>query len=277
MDRRSAKVWHRLKEAGLNAAILKGQGVATEYGELASLRQSGDIDVWVLGGYDKVCEYVQSVAPTKDVAYHRFHFEVFKDTEVELHHRPTLMRNLFDDRKLTRWYNSFHVDSFRFLEDKGFAVPSYDFNRIFILTHIYRHFLFEGIGLRQVMDFYFVLLNSTGNKDELKLLKDFRLTRFAQAIMWILYSQFGLEREKLMACGMNEKEGRFVLNEIMTTGNFGQADQRYRYVHLRKVRQKLAHGAHLISHYPLEVVWTPIWLLYHRYWKKQTKRNQKKI
>ena len=32
MDKRSAKVWKKMKEAGLDAAVLKGQGVATEYG-----------------------------------------------------------------------------------------------------------------------------------------------------------------------------------------------------------------------------------------------------
>ena len=223
-----------------------------------------------------MCDYVQKVAPTTDLAYHRFHFDVFKDTEVELHFRPTLMRNLFDNRKLERWYNSFGADSFVYLENKGFAVPPPEFNRIFILTHIYRHFLFEGIGLRQVMDYYFVLRNICNSdpslEKERELLRKLRLKRFAEAMMWILHTQFRLE-EQYLICGMNEKEGRFVLKEILTTGNFGRADQRYRYKHLRKVRQKIAHGSHLLLHYPSEVLWTPIWLVYHRYWKKAHKRE----
>ena len=277
MDKRTALTWHKLKEAGLDSAILKGQGIAQEYGELAPYRQSGDIDVWVLGGYDKVCNFVQEISPTTDVAYHRFHFKVFSDAEVELHHRPTLMRNLVDDRKLARWHNSFGADSFRYLKDKGFAVPSAEFNRIFILTHIYRHFLFEGIGLRQVMDYYFVLRNS-GNLDtekskrEKKVLSMLRLERFAEAMMWILHTQLGLE-EQYLICRMNEKEGRFVLNEIETTGNFGRADHRYRYKHHRKLKKKIMHGAHLFLHYPSEVLWTPVWLIYHRYWKKAHKRE----
>lgn len=289
MDLRTAKVWQRLKQAGLDAAVLKGQGIATLYegrgkkedgrDDLSTLRQSGDIDIWVLGGYQKLCDYVQSVAPTTDIAYHRFHFNVFKDTEVELHHRPTLMRNLFDDRKLARWYNSFGGDSFVYLEEKGFAVPLPAFNCIFILTHIYRHFLFEGIGLRQVMDYYFVLRNSSEKlrmeREELRVtLRELRLTRFAEAMMWILHTQFGLE-EQFLISGMNEKEGRFVLNEILTTGNFGRADQRYRYKHLRKIRQKLKHGSHLLLHYPSEVLWTPIWLVYHKFWKWNKRRQIK--
>ena len=273
LDNKTSEIWKKLKEAGLNSAIIKGQGIACEYGQLAALRQCGDIDVWVLGGYKAVCDYVQKTLPTKDIAYHRFHYPFYEDTEVELHHRPTLMRNLIDDRKLAKWYNSFGKESFVFNKEKGFAVPPASFNRIFILTHIYRHFLFEGIGLRQVMDLYFVLLNSEVNDKELDYLKEFRLLRFARAIMWILHTQFGLEEKKLMTCGMDEKEGRFVLNEIMITGNFGYSDTRYRYKYFFKLRRQMRHGAHLLMHYPSEVIWTPIWLIYHKIWKWNKKRS----
>ena len=166
MDQRSEEVWWKLKQAGLDVVVLKGQGIAMLYdvrckkddgrGEkeegrwkkeeehvddktttnandsnLGSLRQSGDIDIWVKGGYQKVCEYVQQTHPTDDVAYHRFHYDCYEDTEVELHHRPTLMRNLLDDRKLAKWYDSFGADSFVYLEDKGFAVPPSSFQDIY--------------------------------------------------------------------------------------------------------------------------------------------------
>lgn len=280
IDKETREIWSKLQQDGLDAAILKGQGIATLYGELAPCRQSGDIDIWVKGGYQKVSDYVQRTHPTEDVAYHRFHYDYFKDTEVELHHRPTLMRNLLDDRKLARWYNSFCADSFVYLKDKGFAVPSLEFNRIFILTHIYRHFLFEGIGLRQVMDYYFVLINNPveiAEKAEIgKTLKSFRMLRFAEAMMWILHSQLGLE-EKYLICGLNEKEGRFVLNEISQTGNFGYTDSRYTYRYYFKLRRQVAHGAHLLLHYPSEVIWTPIWLVYHKVWKWRKKREIRKI
>lgn len=289
VDIETETIWEKLKEDGLDAVVLKGQGIATMYhrvidnGELtvdnclASLRQSGDIDIWVKGGYQKVCDYVQKNYPTDDVAYHRFHYDYFKDTEVELHHRPTLMRNLFDDRKLARWYNSFGADSFVYLEDKGFAVPPVEFNKIFILTHIYRHFLFEGIGLRQVMDYYFVLKSDVRCKKEevVETLRSLRLTRFAEAVMWILHTQFGLDKQYLI-CRMNEKEGRFVLSEILQTGNFGQGDSRYRYKRWFKLRHHIAHGSHLLIHYPSEVIWTPIWLIYHKVWKWNKKRQIRK-
>lgn len=296
INKQTREIWSHLKKDGLDSAILKGQGIATLYDvgwkkddgrremeevvSLGAYRQSGDIDIWVKGGYQKVCEYVQRTHPTEDVAYHRFHYDYFKDTEVELHHRPTLMRNLLDDRKLAKWYNSFGTDSFVYIEDKGFAVPPIEFNVIFILTHIYRHFLFEGIGLRQVMDYYFVLRaqdEGRRKKEEVKrTLRELRLTRFAEAIMWILHTQFGLE-EKYLICGMNEAEGKFVLNEIAQTGNFGHSDTRYKYKFLFKLRRQITHGMHLLLHYPSEVVWTPVWLVYHKVWKWKKKREIKGV
>ena len=268
VDKETSEIWNRLKDDGLDAAILKGQGVALAYGDLAPYRQSGDIDIWIKGGYKIVCDYVQRTHPSNDLAYHRFHYDYFNDTEVELHHRPTLMRNLLDNKKLSRWYNSLSTDSFIYCDNKGFAVPPVEFNRIFILTHIYRHFLFEGIGLRQIIDYYFVLKTNGGkDKDEVgKILKGLKMTRFAGAVMWILHQLLGLE-EQNMICELNEKEGRFVLDEIMQTGNFGHSDTRYPYRRLFKLRRQIAHGAHLVLHYPSEIIWTPIWLVYHKMWK----------
>ncbi len=277
VDKQTAQIWKHLKEDGLETAVLKGQGIAQEYGELAEFRQSGDIDIWVKGGYQIVCDYVQRTHPTTDVAYHRFHYNYFDNAEVELHHRPTLMRDLLDDKKLARWYNTFGTDSFVHLKDKGFAVPPAEFNRIFILTHIYRHFLFEGIGLRQVIDYYFVLKNNGGkDKEEIaKVLKELKLMRFAEAVMWLLHEKLGLE-EQYLICGMNEKEGQFVLSEIEQTGNFGYSDTRYQYRTFFKLRRQLAHGAHLLLHYPSEVIWTPIWLVYHKVWKWEKVREIKR-
>ena len=272
MDQKTAEVWALLNKAGLDCAVLKGQGVAELYeirneelgirnDSLGMLRQSGDIDVWVKGGFDVVNDFVQKTRPSDDIAYHRFHYDMYADTEVELHHRPTLMRNLFDDRRLQQWCDSFDADTF-VMTEKGFAVPSLEFNRIFILTHIYRHFLFEGIGLRQLMDYYFVL--RTRNLDLNKLLVELSLRRFAAAVMWVMGHVFGLERE-YMLCEPDEKEGRFILDEIMQTGNFGYGDSRYK--RHSKLKRMTKHGLHLLIHYPSEVLWTPVWLVYHKVWK----------
>lgn len=276
IDEQTAFVWKQLSQEGLSAAILKGQAIATLYGALESYRSPGDIDVWVLGGFDVVNNYVQKTIPTVDIAYHRFHYDLFTDTEVELHHRPTLMRNFIDDVKLQKWYDSFSSDSF-VATGKGFSTTSLGFNRIFILTHIYRHFLFEGIGLRQLMDYYYVLISEKVTeqiKNEVnELFKRFRISRFAGGIMWILEHCFYLPHEYLL-CEPNSKEGHFILSEILETGNFGQNESRY--IGNGTLNRMTKHSLHLIAHYPSEVMWTPIWLIYHKVWKWIKKKNIKK-
>lgn len=279
VNRQCAELQNKLTKGGLSSCILKGQGIAQLYAEnLRGLRQSGDIDIWVKGGFQVVNEFIQKTNPTKDIAYHRFHYDIFQDTEVELHFRPTLMRNLFDNRKLQKWCDS--ILPSEFVETNlGFYVPPARFNRIFILTHIYRHFLFEGVGLRQVMDYYFVLRNA--NKEvqeasmvqevsEINLLKEFRLTRFAGALMWVMGHVFEMDR-KNMICEPDEKEGRFLLDEIMQTGNFGHGETRYN--GFGTFKRMTIHGLHLLLHYPSEVIWTPIWLVYHKLWKMKNKRK----
>ena len=76
---------------------------------------------------------------------------------------------------------------------------------------------------------------------------------------------FGLERE-YMLCEPDEKEGRFILDEIMQTGNFGHGDTRY--LGYSKLKRMTRHGLYLLMHYPSEVLWTPIWLVYHKVWKR---------
>lgn len=286
MDKKTAEVWTLLNNAGLKCAVLKGQGVAELYEirneeleirnvSLGMLRQSGDIDVWVKGGFDVVNDFVQKTRPSDDIAYHRFHYDMYADTEVELHHRPTLMRNLFDDRRLQQWCDSFGADTF-VMTGKGFTVPSLNFNRIFILTHIYRHFLFEGIGFRQLMDYYFVLKAShqpsPEMEEEITLIRRIGMQKFAEAVMWVLKHVFGLERE-YMLCEPDEKEGRFIFNEIMLTGNFGHGDSRY--IGHSKVKRMTKHGLHLLIHYPSEVIWTPIWLVYHKVWKYRKRKSKR--
>lgn len=272
LDSQTAYVYKVLTDHNLNATILKGQGIASLYEDrLSNVRQPGDIDVWVKGGFSRVKEFVELYSPSDDFTYHRFHVRFFEDTEVELHHRPTLMRNLIKNNVLQKWCNSFNSESFIYLPEKGFSIPSIEFNRIFILTHMFRHFLFEGIGLRQVIDYYYVLkAEKVRNHKQVEVLCDkLGFLRFAKAVMWVLHEKLGLEEDYLW-CHPDEKEGRVLLNEILKSGNFGQfdADNNGK---LPKYIQVMKHEWHLLFHYPSEVLWTPIWYLFHWGWKKWKK------
>lgn len=95
------------------------------------------------------------------------------------------------------------------------------------------------------------------------------MMQFARGLMWVMKEVFGLE-EEYMVCEPLEREGRFILKEVMTGGNFGHYDDRLGSVggKWQEVKRIIRHNMHLLAHYPSDVVWTPVWIAWHWGWKK---------
>ena len=150
--------WFRKK--GFRTCILKGQGNALMYPNPYS-RTPGDIDIWVEGGDKRVISFVRSISPHEKVCYHHIEFPSYKGVEVEVHYRPSFLLCFWHNRKLQKYYEK--VKEVQFLhrvklgEQGEIAIPMVEFNLIFQLTHIFSHLMNEGIGLRQLLDYYYVL------------------------------------------------------------------------------------------------------------------------
>ena len=110
-------------------------------------------------------------------------------------------------------------------------VPCLAFNRVFILLHCYQHFTRRGVGLRQILDYFFVLRasyeisNKNYKADSMNMISTLGMKRFAEAMMWIMKDVFGLE-DKYLLCEPDERYGKFLLDEVMQTGNMGHSDER---------------------------------------------------
>ena len=150
--------WFRKK--GFRTCILKGQGNALMYPNPYS-RTPGDIDIWVEGGDKRVVSFVRSISPHEKACYHHIEFPSYKGVEVEVHYRPSFLLCFWHNRKLQKYYERVKDEQFShrvMLGEQGeIAIPTVEFNLIFQLTHIYDHLMNEGIGLRQLVDYYFVL------------------------------------------------------------------------------------------------------------------------
>ena len=150
--------WFRKK--GFRTCILKGQGNALMYPNPYS-RTPGDIDIWVEGGDKRVISFVRSISPHEKACYHHIEFPSYKGVEVEVHYRPSFLLCFRHNRKLQKYYERVKVEQFShrvMLGEQGeIAIPTVEFNIIFQLTHIYSHLMNEGIGLRQLLDYYYVL------------------------------------------------------------------------------------------------------------------------
>ena len=150
--------WFRKK--GFRTCILKGQGNALLFPNPCS-RTPGDIDIWVEGGDKRVISFVRSISPHEKACYHHIEFPSYKGVEVEVHYRPSFLLCFWHNRKLQKYYERVKEEQFShrvMLGEQGeIAIPAVEFNLIFQLTHIFSHLMNEGIGLRQLVDYYYVL------------------------------------------------------------------------------------------------------------------------
>ena len=150
--------WFRKK--GFRTCILKGQGNALMYPNPYS-RTPGDIDIWVEGEDKRVISFVRSISPHEKACYHHIEFPSYKGVEVEVHYRPSFLLCFWHNRKLQKYYERVKEEQFshrvKLGEQGEIAIPTVVFNLIFQLTHIFSHLMNEGIGLRQLVDYYYVL------------------------------------------------------------------------------------------------------------------------
>lgn len=321
--------------------------VKTVEGGIPIAVSSGDSAEYVnYKGIAGVVEYAQLVRRTQGqppipwdrILYH--HVEMITDSgeEVELHYRPSFLCSPLRNRRMQRWFEENEqfqtlstststaqaespcvgrdrcLDSSNIPLSRGnegtFPIPTVSFNVIYQLLHIYKHLFDEGIGLRQLLDYYFVLralhierplqlpclgedldhqdkmlewARSTGkaaasNDEIMHVLGRFGMKRFAGAVMWVLQTVFAMPDEYLL-CPADEKEGKFLLDEIMQAGNFGEYDERIDRssksfmgfkvpVSMVHAWEKLKHNLRLIRHYPEEVMWEPVFRVCHFFWRR---------
>ena len=362
----SVKVCQNFENEGFANCILKGQGNALLYPN-PYMRTPGDIDIYLSGGRRKIMKYVNQVCPNQVMRYHHVDFPVMK-TAIEVHFTPSYMFCPIHNWRMQKWFKEVMGEqcAHRVSLPDGYGeihVPQVSFNVIYILSHLYRHIFTEGIGLRQLLDYYYVVcdfckvyqissnhlsnfsnhpvplskegstfspspsFSESGDVTALRCseplrskdggpskvspdcagwdrldgsgdttsacsldagsssfsacssvaldvvqreLKHLGLWKFAQAVMFVMKEVFGLSEDRMIA-PMNEKEGRFLLDEIMRGGNFGQYDDRmgskvgeskiHRYfrMNLRNLRY--------VKHYPTEAVCEPVFRTWFAGWK----------
>lgn len=306
LDKAAVEVAEWFGRKGFRTCVLKGQGNALLYPP-GMERTPGDIDLWVDGGDRKVVSFVRSLSPDEKVCYHHIGFPEYNGVEVEVHFRPSFLFCFRHNRRLQGYYERVMDGQFahrvKLGEQGEVAVPKAEFNLIFQLTHIFTHLMNEGIGLRQLLDYFFLLKNTnfignvggdgfllntdfTDNTDRIggnadgvdrRLLQDelrrLGLWEFAGAVMYIMKEIFGLEDNRLIV-PPDVKRGRLVLKEALEAGNFGQYDKRNWFGHsaLGHNLQRLYRDMRLVRFFPAEALSEPFFRIWHFFWRKRIVR-----
>ena len=242
---------------GLNGCILKGTGLAQLY-PTPERRQCGDIDVWVQGRRKDILKAFRKEFDVHDIIYQECKADVFKNTVVEVHFHPTKMYNPFTNAKLQRWLEQHSPIS----SDAPLTYPDAVFNAVFCMAHMFRHYLEGGLGLRQMMDYYYVLreLPAAERGPVMQALKRLGMARFAAAVMVCMQHEFGLEDEYLL-CPPDRELGKKLVGDIIKMGNFGVLDQR-NYSHdgeskWARFKRKNKRVFSNLKYYPREILWSP--------------------
>ena len=286
----ASKLYSMLRKDGLRCCILKGQGNALMYPNPYS-RNPGDIDVWVNASREQITEYAKKHFELEDdMRFH--HLETTMDgVPVELHFFPGIMNNPVYNARLQKWFKrnaDLQCSNVVSLPDDAgeIAVPTTAFNVIYQLTHLYHHFFDEGIGMRQIVDYYFVVISDEllVISDELLVIRDtlhrelkhLGLWKFAGAVMYVLHEVLGLSEEKMIA-PMDEKRGKLLLAEILNGGNFGRHFTKYghftRQGMAKKYFLKIWRNMHFVRYYPAEALSEPIFRTWHFFWRIHNKRK----
>ncbi len=273
----AAKVAKNFKEAGFDSVLLKGQAVALYYPS-PQLRTPGDIDIWLNGSRRDIIRYVRRFVCGAAPVYHHIEFNISKEADIEVHFTPSWLNSTSTNIKLQSFFRENGAESFAnfvTLEgaDNEIAVATKAFNRVYLLVHIYRHLFSEGIGLRQLLDYYWLLKQGCSDKEReaaMHTLQQLKMVRFAGATMYVLQQVFGLTKEYMLTAPLKD-EGEFLLQEIMLSGNFGMYDVRNTGVNsnnaLVRFAKRVARNLRFTRMYPSEVLWTPVFKMWHTVWR----------
>lgn len=263
------------RENGFACNILKGCAVARYYPQ-PERRSSGDVDVWVDGGRNKIYGFARKFdkeGKLYGVTYHHIHFHLIDDIHIEVHIWPSYLSSPLRNYRLHKFFHLHRPTMETFM-------PSLAFDRVFILLHAYQHFCGHGVGLRHIMDYYYVLkrsfednLNDKDNvewrEETVMWIKKLGMGRFAAGLMWVLREYFGLGEQYLLMAP-DEKEGRFIIQEVMLTGNMGHSDTRNwgsMKTPLSRFFLNLRRDFYMAKHYPHEAIWQPFFSIWLYFWR----------
>ena len=246
LNQRAVELCRVLEGDGFRCCILKGQGNAEMYPEPSS-RMPGDIDVWIDADEESIQQYVRRRFPDAKACFKHIKFPIFKDVPVDVHATPLKLCHPWSQKRLQRWISENKEEQFThevMLSGTGVPihVPTVKFNAVYQLGHIMIHLFDEGVGFRQLIDYYYVLkkaqeLSAEERQEIVDTWKRLGMYRLATAVMWVEYAILGLPEDALLAFP-HESRGKTLLTDILEGGNFGHYSVRREYKRSGKVFSK---------------------------------------
>lgn len=289
------KLQEKFRKNGFQTAILKGEGNALLYratlsrqnaiDDLGAYRQAGDVDIWLIANgcasiaanRKAVIEHVRPYASSPEARVHHVELPPIDGIPIEAHYLPMFFYSFRSQWRFERlcMQQAQRQTSHKYGE---LFVPTSDFNVVYQLSHILRHLFEEGVGLKQIVDYYFVIRalhdmssDDTHHFDVMSEIESLGMQKLAAAMMWVLNRLFALPDE-YMICRPNESLGRLLFDEVMHSGYMGNADERISpWRHNGRISMffwKWKFNMRLWELCPREVACGPLFRIWHYGWRR---------
>ncbi len=226
-------VLNLLSAEKIPCAILKGSSVACNYPE-PLLRAFGDMDLLVPEGKQRrAVEMLQAVGYGEILdEKHGCHYSVSKKKHiVEIHWEPNGI-NIVADAEISEKLHAYFKNALQEIQARdGLPVLNTEYQAVVLLMHKLEHFLYGGLGLRQLCDWACFVYKQLSEEDFEKLrptLEAFGLMEFAGIITRACCDWLHLPVEFAPWCmEYDENLAKDVLEEMVAGGNFGRKQKIY--------------------------------------------------
>lgn len=278
MSQLTLSVMRRFEADGYRVCLLKGIGNSLNYPN-PKVRQCGDVDVWIDASAATAIRYVHRYRPGSKALYHNVEMSVNNILGVDVHYRPSYLYNFLGDRRLQRYFGQWKEEQFCHKVDIGngelVSVPTRLFNLVYLVCHFNHHLFNEGIGLRQLIDFYYVMLKSSAEelRQAQQILEEVGLGKLTRALMYIMREMLLMDNHFLIDVP-DEVAGRFLLDEILASGNFGQSAEGAEKKRNKMERnwRRLTRIFRLMPVFSTEAFCEPLFRVYQWLWRQWMKR-----
>lgn len=274
----ASRLTREFAERGIRSCVLKGVGVASYYPE-PLYRQNGDIDIWVECDRKTAIKATTELTSVQQVVYHHLIVDPIENIEVEVHTTPSWLCNPFLNKDVQKWFAQMkeeqmncRVENYWNGSEEYFCHPRPGFDLVYSMMHIFRHLCDEGIGLRHMVDYYFILKGSTKQDREMaaRTLESFHLEKILKAVCHVMKALFNMTDEQLPAAA-DPEEGEKLMKEMWRGGNFGISDPRNRHAQgeniVRRFFRKQKRQLDFARTFPKEVPWIGPWRAWHLLWR----------
>ena len=228
----------QLSAAGIRPVLLKGQGLAQYYPK-PELRQCGDIDLYV--GLERYADSYDVVKPLATQIDDRKALEVGKHYDFFVGKVAVEMHRYSDRYPTSRLDRIYQEVSLRGLNEnlvplvfssQEVYTPSDEYNAFYIFSHLFHHFLINGLGARQLCDWMLFLRSRSSHIDMQSLkttLERLDMLKPWQAFGCVLVKYFGMPADSFpFYDAAQEGKAAKIVKRLLNEGNFGKERDVYK-------------------------------------------------